>query len=605
MRNPIVRFPVLMFFRCVFKVILALTGVISLPAQTSNRIWWVMYNGQPTPSSDVSVQNAITSGSGAAVMTGVTGSFVFQTNFPAFNSPYDLVVDPAMGKAYVLDNNLQGETPEYIYSFNIAGTPAQVAASAQIIYTMPVPAADVSANLYPLVSGLALDSLNHYLYFNQIDVTTATNSLLGRLDLATSSNSDLYVAGNNSPTLHLYYTGRIPGQGAIALDTTNVYLGAISRTGNSGVYAAPLDGSGNFTELAGVSTNDLQFTNGLISGVASDPADGLIYYLTYNAGYLNFNFKIAQNAVWAYNTATHTSQKISSGYAGYPDNLSVDSANGRYYFTLGRNGTGAVPATNAQAIYTGVLNTTNAPTLFYVPSLTGQDVNGQPNAGAVVLQGIFVQDAPSLNWFANTANYAPLASPLVLASALTVNDPSSTLLTGATVTITGGGFAGDGDVLAAATNDTAIAAVYNNLAETLALSGADSVFNYAKVLSSVTYFSTNSNPTKSGANTVRLLAWTVTDGVLSSVPAASTIIIQPSTAPALNQVVIRDSANKFTLYYTGNPGQRYVVQFATAVKGPWTDISSVLTASSGGLIEYQDTAIPALTARFYRVRPAN
>ncbi len=178
---------------------LILVGASAVHAQTSNRVWYAIYNGVPNPSSDVAIQTILTDGSANPLPTGSASAFVAQTNFTAFNSPYDIAVDPAMGKAYVLDNNVQGETPEYIYSFNLTGTPAQIAASARIIYTMPVAAADISAGVYPLISGLALDPINHYLYFNQTDLTTATNSYLGRLDLATSSESDLDSSAATKP----------------------------------------------------------------------------------------------------------------------------------------------------------------------------------------------------------------------------------------------------------------------------------------------------------------------------------------------------------------------------------------------------------------------
>src|ERR1035437_1734493 len=141
-------------------VALVFSGVSAVRAQSSNKLWFVTYNGQPTPSRDVSVRSVMTDGSAATLAIGTASNFVSQADFHSFNSPYDLAVDPAMGKVYVLDNNLPAETPQYIYSFNLTGTPAQIAASQQIIYIMPVPAADVSASLYPLVSGIALDSVH-------------------------------------------------------------------------------------------------------------------------------------------------------------------------------------------------------------------------------------------------------------------------------------------------------------------------------------------------------------------------------------------------------------------------------------------------------------
>jgi hypothetical protein len=343
----------------------------------------------------VSVRVIASDGSGSAIPTGAASNFVSQINFPSFNSPFDIALDTVMGKLYVLDNNVQGATPEYIYSFNLSGTPAQIAASAQVIYTMPVPPADVGAGLYPLLSGLALDPVNHYLYFGQVDYVTSSNSYIGRIYLTTSSKSDASASSNGNPTVQTFYTGLVPGQGPIALDASNIYVGAINGiNGNNGVYAAPVSGAGTFTELVAISSGNTTFTNGFVTGVASAPENNLIYYLTMNAGIVNLNYDVGQNAIWAYNTVTHAKTKIGSGYPGYPNNLALDPSNGRYYFTLGRDGTGNATPTNFQAIYTGSVGSTNAPTLLYKPGLSGQDVAGQPNAGNVSLQGIFVQYTP-------------------------------------------------------------------------------------------------------------------------------------------------------------------------------------------------------------------
>jgi hypothetical protein len=493
-------------------------------------------------------------------------------------------------------------TPEYIYSFNLAGTPAQIAASAQIIYTMPVPQADVTANIYPLVSGIALDPVNHWLYFNQIDVTTGTNSYVGRLDLASSSNSNVHASNGGNPAFHQYYTGQVPGLGPIALDATNIYIGAISGlSGNSGIFAAPRSGSGTFSEFVTISTNDASFTNGFVGGIASDPQDHLIYYLTFNPGYVNNNFNTNQNAIWVYDTVGHASKKIHGGYPGYPDNMAIDSANGRYYFTLGRDGTGNVSPTNYQAIYTGTLGSTNTPTLFYTPQLSGQDTNA--SAGSVALQGIFVEDSPTLGSVISTATYAAKGAPVIVASSLTAGDPSSTLLAGATVAITGGTFTGDGDALAAVTNGTVITAVYNASTETLTLSGSDTVSNYQQVLRTVAFSSTNSDPTQGGIYPARTITWTINDGSLSSRIATNTLTILSGNVPAANRMAITAATNGWLLLFTGVSSQPYVVQSAASVNGPWSDLSTALTSSPSGLVQYNEQTPPLPKARFYRVRP--
>src|SRR6202007_556948 len=62
-----------------------------------------------------------------------------------------------------------------------------------------------------------------------------------------------------------------------------------------------------------------------------------------------------------------------------------------------------------------------------------------------------VNDPPSLSGIAASVNYTEEGGAVTLAAAAAVSDPDTLKLAGATVAITGGSFAGDADVLAAAT----------------------------------------------------------------------------------------------------------------------------------------------------------
>src|SRR5262249_57510413 len=102
-------------------------------------------------------------------------------------------------------------------------------------------------------------------------------------------------------------------------------------------------------------------------------------------------------------------------------------------------------------------------------------------------------------------------------------DRTATTLTSATVALTGGTFANDGDVLAFSTAGTSITASYNSSTETLLLTGADTLAHYQQVLQSVTFDDpTSDNPTDFGSNPTRTVNWTVNDGT-SSFTATSTL----------------------------------------------------------------------------------
>jgi hypothetical protein len=324
--------------------------------------------------------------------------------------------------------------------------------------------------------------------------------------------------------------------------------------------------------------------------------------LTSNAGVLNRDFDLRQNALWAYDIVAATTRKISSGYAGIPDSLAIDPANRRYYFSLGRDGTGNASPTNYQEIFTGSLGSTNQPTLLYTPSLSGLDIAGQPNAGNVALQGIFVLDAAELSDVpASVADSAP-TNAMVLAPGLVVSDFSSTMLSFATITIGAGSLTGD--LLAAVTNNTAITESYDTSTASLTLSGFDSLTNYQRVLQSITFRSNNANPTEDNTDFQRTIVWRISDGLLANVPTQTILTIRLNATNQSNRVSISSGTNGWTLKYSGITGQNYVVQSAALLTGPWSNLSGILTADTNGIVTFFDATPSVPVARFYRVRTA-
>lgn len=530
-------------------------GAPLLPAQTSNRVWFAVWGGQPTPSSDVAVQS-ITTGGGAAVVTNAL-SFVSQTNFPSFVSPYDIAVDPTMGKGYVLDSSGGG----VLYSFNLVGTPAQIAASWQQIYNPG--AGPVTWQ----ISGLALDAVNHYLYFNQFDPVSGTNSFVGRLNLASSSKTELYSTNSGNPTLQTFYVGQVPGYGSIAIGSTNFYLGAYNpQTGGNGVFVAPVSGAGGFTELVTISAGDTTFASGIIGGVASYSQSNLVYYLTSDAGALNHNYTLSQNALWTYNTATHISTLIASNYMGYPDNIALDPANKRYFFTVGEDGTGNASPTNYQAIYTGTIGSTSAPTTLFTPALSGQDIGGGANAGVVSLQGIFVQDLAG-------SYVAPVARPETVTAEknLTLEVPVAALV--AADTDPNGGTLGVSAVSGTSTNGGNVVLSGNAVFYTPATNfvGQDQF----------TYTLADSEGTQAQG--------TVSVNVVSLNP------------PGHNSLMMIGAPGNLFLLYAGAGSAAYAVQYANSLPGPWFTLSPNLTAGTSGLVEFNDLTTSGSRTRFYRV----
>jgi lipopolysaccharide export system protein LptA len=137
------------------------------------------------------------------------------------------------------------------------------------------------------------------------------------------------------------------------------------------------------------------------------------------------------------------------------------------------------------------------------------------NVATTTLAITNVNDAPTLSNVAASASFTQGGGAVTLSGAASASDPDNLNLVAATVAITGGTFAGDGDVLAANTTGTAITASYNSSTETLTLTGSDTLAHYGQVLDSVTFNSTSGNPDDSGSFPTRTVTWVVNDGSAS------------------------------------------------------------------------------------------
>jgi hypothetical protein len=140
-----------------------------------------------------------------------------------------------------------------------------------------------------------------------------------------------------------------------------------------------------------------------------------------------------------------------------------------------------------------------------------------------------VHVAPTVAGAGNITPYSKQGPAAVVDGALTLSDPDSGgMLTGATVTISSGFLSGD--TLAAVTTGTGITASYNTKSGVLTLAGEDTIAHYQAVLDSVTYSSTDNNPSQGNKDTTRTITWVVNDGATSnnlSSPVTSTIDLTP------------------------------------------------------------------------------
>ncbi len=144
----------------------------------------------------------------------------------------------------------------------------------------------------------------------------------------------------------------------------------------------------------------------------------------------------------------------------------------------------------------------------------GQNINSPEATTTVSITA--VNDPPTLGNVATGAAFTVGQPAVTLSGSVSVSDPDNLDLAGATISVTGGTFAGDGDVLAATTAGTSITASYNSSTETLTLSGSDTLAHYQAVLDTVTFNSTGADPTDGGADPTRTVSWMLNDGGTSN-----------------------------------------------------------------------------------------
>ncbi len=163
-----------------------------------------------------------------------------------------------------------------------------------------------------------------------------------------------------------------------------------------------------------------------------------------------------------------------------------------------------------------------------------------PTVVMAVLHTTGTNDAPTLADSGTSAYYGSSnGTPVALAPSLTVVDPDSTMLSGATVHIAGNFQAGTAlapvDVLAVTNLPSAITAVYDYETGTLTLTGSASVADYQTALRAVVF--------SSSVVGSRQIDWTISDGSLNS--SVLTTSVDTVNTVALNSL---NGSNGFLLH---------------------------------------------------------
>ena len=199
----------------------------------------------------------------------------------------------------------------------------------------------------------------------------------------------------------------------------------------------------------------------------------------------------------------------------------------------------------------------------------GAVINGSNVVATSSLETVHV--APSFT-AGNTVTYTQNGSAQPLDSVLHVTDVDSNgNLTGATVSISSGFFAGDE---LAFTNQNGIIGSYDAAHGVLSLTGSASIAEYNALFDSMTFGSTNPNPSNDGANLTRTISWSVSDGAASngiSTTATGTINIDP-----VPTIVAGADVN-----YQAAPGKSVVLDSVLGAYDGAAIASATVTIASG------------------------
>ena len=500
------------------------SGLLSL---NSNQIFFSAWNGVTASSDPESAGNRVEQ-FGVSGSTAIGGSDVDlvdgtqSANSDALGETTGIAVDTALNEYFVASYN----TTTYEWTIQEGSASG---GNLSTIYTDPLPS--LGSNNAPgggpitgtavLLGGLALDAATNTLYFAQ----DAENYQNGDFVYADTGIYEVSLSGG-APTLLTPTNGSVFNPNYIALDASaNLLFFTDSIAAADGF---PADDN---LDVANLTTGAVTVLKSFFSASdADDTVQGLAVsgnniYVTTDASdasssanaILSIPFTVSGSGSTATASAGAATTLYSGSGADKPTDIVVDAANGIFYTTGYEQVTVDSNPGDTATIFEGSLSGGSSLT----PVLSMADVTGP----------ITATSSPAFD--TNARQLVLVTQPIVTAGATVaagVGRGAVTLDSGATVSVT------DGQNLAGATISGALGGdtlSFNGGApETFAdgdqisssfsggvltLSGDATAANYQAALDSVTFATTSTDTTP------RTLDWTVTDGIVASATANSTV----------------------------------------------------------------------------------
>lgn len=358
------------------------------------------------------------------------------------------------------------------------------------------------------------------------------------------ANPDSYSANTDTPGAHLTVTA----PGVLANDYGGT-LTAIKMTDPShGTVALAADGSFTYTPTANYTGPD-----SFAYKVNNGHADSAATTVTLTVGHINQPPGIAkpgaqtvnQGVALVFSTGSSNAITVSdpdAGTAAIKVTLTVAHGTITATNTVGGtvtvtgSGTASVMLTGPQSqvntaldgvSYTSAAAYTGAETLAIHADDQGNTGSGGAQTADASVAITVTSSAPVLT-AGGTLSYTEGQAATAIDPTITVNDPDSLTLTGATVQITGN-YQNGQDVLGFTTQN-GITGVFTPATGTLTLSGTTTLANYQTALRSVTYQNTSQSPSAAA----RTVTWIGNDGTAGSTPVTSTINLTPvNNAPVV------------------------------------------------------------------------
>lgn len=496
-------------------------------------------------------------------------------------APRDLVIDTVHGKFFLADSDLAG------HNRILQGNLSDLLGSPGTIPTVTVLYSDATSGVNSQIRNLVIDPDSGQVFFShgsttsiqRVSYDTAGQTPVTLVNLGASNpngNANNFVDDFviNFSTGDIYITShRVVAAADGDIVSRNYLYKASGLTPSSSTtlsysvmpFSPDDDDSGVITTPGEAFPREL----GSLEGLALSADGNTLYFATATlledtdgdggTGGGNgtapavrpggiFSYSLTGNAAGTFTTIYTQTLDGSTGPQGLLDDFEIDTVSGRWYVN---DTTGGTAQPGDEGIWTGLLS--GGPATFFAGvnningmALDGFEINRAPTVSVSSLAGTYTETGGAGSGF---------GTPVLLVNGATVGDSDTTGLddqmAGATVRISNGFQSGaahqDRLTINGTTSGTTSGITYSYDSSTgvMTLTGATTFANYQTVLNLVAYSVSGDNPTNYGANTNRTIAWSVSDGLVSSDEQTTTVTVAgvndtpvntlPGSVPAVDE----------------------------------------------------------------------